>query len=147
MSSPSRCGQRYWLWAHKDGSWGLPMKSVPDNLRANAGPHAEKVQSGLHYMTARQLLSILRRHRWLIGAIVAGVTLITAVAVFTATPIFEATATARVELVGGSGDEETANAAQNEARMETEARLYATRAMAEAVNKAARKGLVLGKNG
>src|SRR3546814_18354613 len=36
---------------------------------------------------------------------------------------------------GGSGDEETANAAQNEARMETEARLYASRAMAEAVIK------------
>src|SRR3546814_17143624 len=86
-------------------------------------------------MTARQLLSIFRRHRWLIGAIVAGVTLITAVAVFTATPIFEATATVRVELVGGSGDEETANAAQNEARMETEARLYASRAMAAAVIK------------
>src|SRR3546814_2491177 len=81
------------------------------------------------------LLSIFRRHRWLIGAIVAGVTLRTAVAVFTATPIFEATATVRVELVGGSGDEETANAAQNEARMETEARLYASRAMAEAVIK------------
>src|SRR3546814_10829203 len=74
-------------------------------------------------MTARQLLSIFSRHRWLIGAIVAGVTLITAVAVFTATPIFAATATVRVELVGGSGAEETANAAQNEARMETEARL------------------------
>src|SRR3546814_7226397 len=66
---------------------------------------------------------------------ISGVTLITAVAVFTATPIFEATATVRVELVGGSGDEETANAAQNEARMETEARLYASRAMAEAVIK------------
>src|SRR3546814_13884328 len=78
-------------------------------------------------MTARQLLSIFRRHRWLIGAIVAGVTLIKAVAVFTATPIFEATATVRVELVGGSGDEETANAAQTEARLDTEARLYDAR--------------------
>src|SRR3546814_4243499 len=96
------------------------MNAVQNNLLAYAGPQPEQVHSELHYMTARQLLSIFRRHRWLIGAIVAGVTLITAVAVFTATPIFEATATVRVELVGGSGDEETANAAQNEARMRSE---------------------------
>src|SRR3546814_17385534 len=82
------------------------MNAVQNNLLAYAGPQPEQVHSELHYMTARQLLSIFRRHRWLIGAIVAGVTLITAVAVFTATPIFEATATVRVELVGGSGDEE-----------------------------------------
>src|SRR3546814_17118633 len=89
----------------------------------------------MYYMPAVHLLSICRCHRWLIGAIVAGVTLITAVAVFTATPIFEATATVRVELVGGSGDEETANAAQNEARMETEARLYASRSEERRVGK------------
>src|SRR3546814_19023339 len=81
------------------------MNAVQNNLLAYAGPQPEQVHSELHYMTARQLLSIFRRHRWLIGAIVAGVTMITAVAVFTATPIFEATATVRVELVGGSGDE------------------------------------------
>src|SRR3546814_11390108 len=96
------------------------MNAVQNNLLAYAGPQPEQVHSELHYMTARQLLSIFRRHRWLIGALVAGVTLITAVAVFTATPIFEAPATVRVALVGGSGDEETANAAQNEARLETQ---------------------------
>src|SRR3546814_2208275 len=95
------------------------MNAVQNNLLAYAGPQPEQVHSELHYMTARQLLSIFRRHRWLIGAIVAGVTLITAVAVFTATPIFEATATVRVELVGGSGDEETANAAQNRSEEHT----------------------------
>src|SRR3546814_1179130 len=108
------------------------MNAVQNNLLAYAGPQPEQVHSELHYMIARQLLSIFRRHRWLIGAIVAGVTLITAVAVFTATPIFEATATVWVELVGGTGEEETANDAQNAARMRTGERHYARRAMAEA---------------
>src|SRR3546814_2568724 len=85
------------LCPHKDGNGDLPMNAVQNNLLAYAGPQPEQVHSELHYMTARQLLSIFRRHRWLIGAIFAGVTLITAVAVFTATPIFEATATVRVE--------------------------------------------------
>src|SRR3546814_10566168 len=74
------------------------MNAVQNNLLAYAGPQPEQVHSELHYMTARQLLSIFRRHRWLIGAIVAGVTLITAVAVFTPTPFFYAPSTVLVLL-------------------------------------------------
>ncbi|MCF8708254.1 Wzz/FepE/Etk N-terminal domain-containing protein [Rhizorhapis sp. SPR117] len=81
------------------------------------------------------MLCILRRHRILILAMVGCVMFVTALAVFTATPIYQATATVRVELISGSGDSQLENAAQNEARMETEARLYASRVMAEAVIK------------
>lgn len=95
---------------------------------------AEHIQSDMQYMNARQMLAILKRHQPLIIAMVGTVTLFTMFWVFTATPIYEATATVRVELVAGS-EAQPENAAQNEARMETEARLYASRAMAEEVIK------------
>src|SRR3546814_18720586 len=108
------------LCLHKDGNGDLPMNAVQNNLLAYAGPQPEQVHSELHYMTERQLLSIFRRHRWLIGAIVAGVTLITALAAFTATTLFAARRTVRVALVGGSWAEETANHAPKKAGKEKE---------------------------
>src|SRR5690606_10045708 len=81
----------------------------------------------------RQILNVLRRHRWLIISIVAIVGMGTALTQLIATPMYRSVATVQVELTDSEGSNQAEAEARNAIRVENQAKIYSSRAVAAKV--------------
>lgn len=109
---------------------------IGGNRDRGAKPPTQQDMTGqpeLQHLTVRQLWQILRRHRMLVGSLVAVSMLVTIIAQILASPIYEATATLQVELTDNAGANQAEIIARNQQRVANEARTYSSRALAEAV--------------
>ncbi|WNO54194.1 GumC family protein [Stakelama saccharophila] len=87
----------------------------------------------MYNLQARYLQRVIARHRWLIIGIV-GITLAVAIlSQMLATPRYRTTATVQVELTDEEGANQAEAAARNAQRVENEAKIYRSRAVAEHV--------------
>jgi uncharacterized protein involved in exopolysaccharide biosynthesis/Mrp family chromosome partitioning ATPase len=81
----------------------------------------------------RQVLNVLRRHRWFIISIVGIVGVATALMQLFATPMYRSVATVQVELTDSGGANQAEAEARNAIRVENQAKIYSSRAVAAKV--------------
>ncbi|WP_231958638.1 GumC family protein [Altererythrobacter sp. B11] len=79
------------------------------------------------------VIGALRRHRWLIVAIVGAAGLAAALSQLLATPMYRSVATVQVELTDSDGTNQAEAEARNAIRVENQAKIYSSRAVAAKV--------------
>ncbi|MBB5731624.1 uncharacterized protein involved in exopolysaccharide biosynthesis/Mrp family chromosome partitioning ATPase [Altererythrobacter atlanticus] len=100
-------------------------ESGPDEVSGRGGG------GGTHEV--RNVLRALRRNRWLIVSIVAVAVVLAAISQLLATPMYKSVATVQVELTDEEGTNQAEAEARNAIRVQNEAKIYRSRAVAAKV--------------
>lgn len=107
----------------------------PSLALPSSAPHpGTQIPPGSALMGLGQIINILRRRQTLILSIIGGVLALTALVIFSETPIYQAQATLRMDVpVSADGSDRTQPSAENEMQIETEIRALGSHALAAAM--------------